>query len=352
MEISALLSVETFLMSILSISAFYEYDIMKRRTFIKNSACAFGAKVILPVVTGGSDQKGKEIDQVYPIIDTHQHLWDDRFNLTWPGPPISEGAFMIPEYRKEVEGLNIVKSLYMEVAVPKKLRREEAHFALGLCADKTNTTVGASICADPYDHHFRNFVSEFAANPYLKGVRGRFESVEVLLSDRVTNNLRWLGRQGLLFDLGTPFKWFKEVSLQIEKCPETTFVLNHCGLVDPVALFPDEIAKPREPRHSPEVWRSDLKLLAEKENVICKISGIVDAVRAFTLESRHLAPTVNYCLDTFGADRVVFASDWPVCLYNMSLKEWVHIVKEIVKDRPLPDQKKLFHNNAARIYKI
>lgn len=74
--------------------------------------------------------------------------------------------------------------------------------------------------------------------------------------------------------------------------------------------------------------------------------------RGVDLEPQHLAPTVNHCLDLFGPDRVVFASDWPTCLYNMSISEWVSILKEIVKDRPLDDQRKLFHDNAERIYKV
>lgn len=143
----------------------------------------------------------------------------------------------------------------------------------------SNNTVGVSICADPSEANFKEFIGEFADSPYLKGVRCRFESPEVFLSDRVTNNLKWLGKQDLLFDLAMPANWLSKVSVQIEKCQETTFILDHCGSADPVALFPKDFKKPREPEHDGEVWKDDIKTLADMENIICKISGIVDEVQ-------------------------------------------------------------------------
>lgn len=89
--------------------------------------------MVAPLASEGS--MNERFDPLYPIIDTHQHLWNSRFNLTWPKPPINEGEFMLPEYRSEAKGLNFVKSVYMEVAVPKAQRREEALFALDLCEE-------------------------------------------------------------------------------------------------------------------------------------------------------------------------------------------------------------------------
>lgn len=325
----------------------------KRRIFIKQTAKVAGGMALLPLLPGCLGASEKQSKQDYPIIDTHQHLWDRRFNLTWPKPPINEGDFMLPEYRLDIEGLNFVKSLYIDVGVPKEKRREEALFALGIAADTSNNTVGASIRATPSEDNFKDFVGEFANNPHLIGVRGSLKNLYEFLSETVTDNLRWMGEKGLLYDVMVPVKWLSKVIPQIDKCAGTTFILNHCGLVDPVALFPEDLQKPREAKHSAELWRSGMKAIAAKENVICKISGIVDAFRDFDLEAKHLAPAVNYCLDTFGPDRVVFATDWPVCrVYSKSIKGWVGLLKEIVKDRPIEEQKKLFHDNAERIYKV
>lgn len=325
---------------------------MKRRIFIKQTSKVAGGIAALPLLPACLGTKAKQNKQHYPIIDTHQHLWDNRFKLGWISPPFDKGDFMLPQYRADVEGLNFVKSIYMEVGAPRENRREEAHFALGIAEDSSNNTVGAILKAVPSEDNFRDFVSEFAKNPHLKGVRGRLSDLDVFNSDLVTDNLRWLGEQGLLFEILIKVNWLSKIVPQIEKCPDTTLIINHCGSVDPMALLPENM-RPRGSRESGEVWKNGMKVLAERENIICKISGLVNKMPGIDIEAKHLAPTVNYCLDTFGPDRVVFATDWPVCRkYRKSTKGWVGLLKEIVKDRPMEEQRKLFHDNAQRIYKV
>ena len=63
-----------------------------------------------------------------------------------------------------------------------------------------------------------------------------------------------------------------------------------------------------------------------------------------------LAPIVNHCLDAFGPERVIFGSDWPVCLNGAPLKEWVASLKTIIAARPASEQRKLLRDNAVRFY--
>ena len=89
--------------------------------------------------------------------------------------------------------------------------------------------------------------------------------------------------------------------------------------------------------------------LANCPNVVCKISGIV--ARAPTdWTADHLAPIVNHCLDTFGPDRVMFGSDWPVCRLRASYRQWVDALWQIVATRSESDRRKLFHDNAVKFY--
>ena len=74
--------------------------------------------------------------------------------------------------------------------------------------------------------------------------------------------------------------------------------------------------------HDADAWRRDMERLAAQKNVICKISGIVARVPK-QWSADDLAPIVNHCLDTFGPERVVFGSDWPVCLNGAPLRDWV-----------------------------
>ena len=65
-----------------------------------------------------------------------------------------------------------------------------------------------------------------------------------------------------------------------------------------------------------------------------------------------LAPIINHCLDSFGPDRVIFGSDWPVCLMGASYKDWVTGLKAIIASRPVEQQKKLLADNAIKFYKL
>ena len=89
--------------------------------------------------------------------------------------------------------------------------------------------------------------------------------------------------------------------------------------------------------------------MAKRPNVVCKISGIVARAPAGWTSS-DLAPAINFCLDQFGPNRVMFGGDWPVCKLGASFAQWVNALKEIVDGRPMADQKKLFHDNARALY--
>ena len=91
--------------------------------------------------------------------------------------------------------------------------------------------------------------------------------------------------------------------------------------------------------------------LADHTNTACKISGsVAHATPGWSTD--QLAPIVNHCLDHFGLERVMFGSDWPVCLLGARFDQWVNALKEIVSNRPAEHQRKLFHDNAVRFYQL
>ena len=116
--------------------------------------------------------------------------------------------------------------------------------------------------------------------------------------------------------------------------------------------MPEEKEAPREPRHDMDQWYREMERLAKQENMICKISGIVDNAGNFPLSAADLTPIIDHCLDSFGPDRVIFAGDWPVCLRNMPIDQWIEMLKEVGFRRSLADQRKLFHDNAAAFYEL
>jgi L-fuconolactonase len=138
-----------------------------------------------------------------------------------------------------------------------------------------------------------------------------------------------------------------------ELCPDTRFVVDHCGNADPKA-FSERLAKlaPNEkPWHAVDVWKQDLAKLAGRKNTICKISGII-ARAPLGWTADDLAPVVNYCLDTFGPERVVFGGDWPVCLLGGPLMSWIEALEKIVAGRPAAERTALWSGNAMKFYSL
>jgi L-fuconolactonase len=132
-------------------------------------------------------------------------------------------------------------------------------------------------------------------------------------------------------------------------CPDTRFVVDHCGNADPKAFMP---SSGEAPAHEAEQWKRDLATLADRPNVICKVSGIVARVPQGEWNSDILAPAINFCLDEFGPERVVFGGDWPVCLLGASYRRWVESLKEVISNRSEVDQRKLLHDNADEFYRL
>ena len=125
----------------------------------------------------------------------------------------------------------------------------------------------------------------------------------------------------------------------IDACPDTSFILDHCG--NPIVRAKD-----------PSGWKADIGRIAERKNVVCKVSGIIASTAPGPWKADDLAPFVNHVMDEFGPDRVVFGGDWPVCTLAATYREWLSALQSIVASRPQADQKKLFFDNAIRAYRL
>jgi predicted TIM-barrel fold metal-dependent hydrolase len=155
-------------------------------------------------------------------------------------------------------------------------------------------------------------------------------------------NVQYLGELGLSYDICIrPAELMDAVRL-IEQCPKTRFIVDHCGNRDIQAT--DEKSR--------LVWEEGMKAAASRDNVMCKISGIVATAKPKTWQPTDLAPAINFCLDTFGPDRVFFGGDWPVCTAVATYRQWFDALTWILRDRSLEFRRKLLHDNAVRFYKL
>ena len=324
---------------------------MNRRLFLQASGSAAMATALNSCAT---------INPLPPdalIIDTHQHLWDRRqLHLPWldTAPAVLRPNYMTAEYQAAFAGLN-VRSVYMEVDVAPSDHIKEADTIVELCRSGKSTTVAATIGGRPASPDFETYVKRYAKQREVKGLRqvlhGDSTPEGFCLQPDFVKGVRTLGNHGLTFELTMRPMELLDGAKLTQLCPDTHFVLDHCGNGDP-KTFNAKLAPHEKRNGTSDGWKRGIDALAKRPNVICKISGILASVPVGTWHAEDLAPVVNHCLDSFGPHRVVYGGDWPVCLLGGTPHQWIKALKQIISSRPEEDQRRLWSGNALKHYRL
>ncbi|MEZ5944549.1 MAG: amidohydrolase family protein [Planctomycetaceae bacterium] len=316
---------------------------MRRRTFLKATAAGLCTSAMMQNAPVHAAPK-KQL-----IIDTHQHLWDLSWQkLPWltDDSPLARN-FVTSDYLKATASED-VRAVYMEVDVAANQKRAEAEHVVNLSRDKAKTTVAAVVGGDPGLEGFADYVKFLSTFPEVKGVRQVLHGTHPkgkCLQPAFVKSIQLLGEHGLSFDLCMRSTDIGDGVKLAKQSPDTRFVLDHCGNMDPKAFLDSS----DENQKSITQWKRDVAALATLPNTICKISGVIASVPGMAT-AEVLAPVVNHCLDSFGPERVVFGGDWPVCLNGAPLANWISILREIISSRTEKEQRCLWSENAIRFY--
>lgn len=318
-----------------------------RRSFLK--AAAAGATVALAEGVSCAETPNEPL----AIVDCHQHLWDlAKFRLPWiEKGSLLDRSYVTKDYLQAAQGLNVAGAVYMEVDVALDQKQAEVDYVEALCAGGKSPTRAAVVGGDLTSDAFAGYAKPLAKSKYVKGVRQVLHAAKpgTCLSEPFIASVRLLGKLGLSFDLCMRPTELADGLKLVDLCKDTRFILDHCGNADVKAWMRAPRRGDAAPGHDVEAWKKDVAALAGKDNVICKISGIIAGVPK-EWSPDDLAPIVNHCLDSFGPDRVIFGSDWPVCLMGATYRQWVSALKEIIASRPVVEQKKLLSENAIKFY--
>jgi predicted TIM-barrel fold metal-dependent hydrolase len=338
-------------------------DPLNRRQFLTQTSAAATAGLAAAAIPNSllAQQPAVKPDDAKPaemaIIDCHQHLWDlAKFKLPWIKPGTLLGrSYVMKDYVAAIEGTGIRQAIYMEVDVDPVQQQAEVDHLTEICKSGTAPTVAAVVSGRPASETFGTYIGQFKENRYIKGIRQVLHGGQMpagyCLRPEFVRGIRQLSELGLSFDLCLRPGELADGAKLADACPDTEFILDHCGNADVKAF-----CKAGDPRlkdvkidHQADAWKRDIDVVAAKQNVICKISGIVARVPR-EWSAGDLAPVVNHCLDAFGKERVIFGSDWPVCLLGAPLAEWVAALRQIIAERPADEQKALLAENAVRFY--
>jgi len=298
--------------------------------------------------------------ELTPIIDTHQHLWDlDKFVLPWIAgdtePTVLKRSYITKDFLAATKGLNVVKAVYMEVDVREDLQVKEAEHVIALSKSADHPTAAAVISGRPASETFATYINRFKDTPEIKGVRQVLQVASTprgfCLGDQFVKNVQLLGNLSKSFDLCMRPMELADGAKLAAKCPDTRCIVDHCGNADPKAWLPKNRQGDKAPWHDIDTWKRGIEALAKQSNVLCKISGII-ARAPKNWKADDLAVPINFCLDTFGPDRVLYGGDWPVCKVTAPYADWVNALKQVIATRSAEDRSKLLHDNAAKFYGI
>jgi L-fuconolactonase len=281
----------------------------------------------------------------FPIVDSHVHLWDPkRFRMPWIDdiPPLRQ-PFELNEYSEHTQGLPVEAMVYLQVDVTPAYGLLEASWAAAQ-AERDPRLLGLVAYAPLEDGLVASSYLDALkkTGPLVKGIRRLIQAEtdpEFHVRPDFLDAVRLLPKYGLSFDICIRSDQLARSIDLVRACPETAFVLDHLG-------------KPEVKAHVLDPWRAQISELAELPNVVCKVSGLVTEADHAHWTPAELEPYVAHVLAAFGEDRVLFGGDWPVVTLAASYKRWVSTLEGLTSNLQPDAQKKLWGDNARRVYRL
>lgn len=271
-------------------------------------------------------------------IDAHQHFWQrNRFEYAWmPAAPSPLARDYLPADLEPILERNRFDGC---VAVQAAHDPREVDWLLNLAAEYPFIR-GVVGWVDLTDAGVGGTLDRLQRNPRFKGVRHLVQDEpddEWLLRGDVLAGLRQLESRDLPFDLLLYPRHLPVIPRLVERLPRLRMVIDHA-------------AKPRIAAGRLEGWAEDLARAAAFPQIYCKLSGMITEADRRDWKPGDLKPFVNHVLSCFGVDRLMFGSDWPVCLLAGTWKAVLAAFTQAIGAQPMDTRERLLGDNAVRFY--
>src|SRR5215217_974188 len=234
------------------------------------------------------------------MIDSHQHFWQvGRFDYPWMTSDL--GVLYRDYLPDDLSPILQQNQVTQTVLVQASNSIAESRWLLDI-ADSNHFIASVVGWVDLTSPDIDEQLDELSAHSKFKGVRHLVESEpndDWLVQPTVLSGLRKLSARGLSYDLLVHTRHLKHVSIVAEICPELALVIDH-------------LAKPPIARNEIKEWSHALEPVARYPNIHCKLSGLVTEANGNSWQTDDLHPYVDCALELFGAERMMFGSDYPV----------------------------------------
>jgi len=273
-------------------------------------------------------------------IDAHHHFWSfDPTQYDWidESMGVLRRNFLPADLEQEIEtaGIDGVVSVHARQTL------EETRWLLDLAEEHASIkgVVGWVPLAEPDVHEQ---LDSLARQPALKGVRHAVQDEPddtFMLGDAFNAGVDALAKHGLVYDILIYERQLPQAIQFVDRHPQQAFVLDHFG-------------KPQVKDAVVEPWREHIRQLAERENVACKVSGLTTEADWQSWTESQLSVYLETVLEAFGPRRLMFGSDWPVCLLATTYASWYELVQRQFAGLSADEQSRIFGQTAVDVYNL
>ena len=306
-----------------------------RREFVQAAAAA-------TLCGGCSSLKLFGRRQPAQVIDTHVHFYDPSRPKGVPWPPKEDALLYRRTLPADYQELAVPQPVAGVVAVEASPWVEDNQWLLDLAAREPlivgvvgNLLIGTDL--------FGGLLKRFAANPLYRGVRIRNGSLSLFVRDPAfIRDLTALAERGLCFDVHSPPEWVGQAERLSRAVPGLRLIVNHVANVAVTGGPP------------PDAWRRLMENLGRRPQVFMKVSGLVEGTGRNKGEASadvdFYRPVLETLWDTFGPDRLIYASDWPVSGRYAPLATVQKIATDFFAEKGQDALDKVFWKNAQTAY--
>jgi len=273
-------------------------------------------------------------------IDAHHHLW--RYTAAKYGWIDSAMTPLQRDYTP-ADLLAAIESARIDGAIAVQARQalEETYDLLSLAEahEFMDAVVGWAPIASK---DFPSCLEDLAAHPKLRGLRHVVQAEpddDFILGSEFNRGIDALLLTGLVYEILVYERQLPQVIRFVDAHPNQIFVLDH-------------IAKPRIREQILSPWRERIHDLARRENVFCKVSGLVTEADWQAWTEAVLRPYLDTVFDAFGADRLMMGSDWPVCLLATEYAQWFGFLDRFTADPSEHEREQFCGGTATHVYRL
>jgi L-fuconolactonase len=273
-------------------------------------------------------------------IDAHQHFWKfDAVRDSW----INEKMKLIQKDFLPTDLLPVLKANGIDGSITVQSDQSESENSFQLQnADQYDFIKGIVGWVDLRSKDIEDRLKYYSSFKKLKGFRHILQGEtdrSLMLKPDFKNGIRCLKQFDFTYDILVLPDQLKYVEAFVSEFPEQKFVIDH-------------LAKPYIKFKKIEEWKSDMKVIAKHENVCCKISGMVTEADWKNWREKDFTPYIDVIVEAFGIRRIMYGSDWPVCLVASTYEKMIAIVNGYFSSFSKDEQGLFFGANATAFYQL